>query len=118
MLLRGLLATYGFGRGMTYHVADEEQVDLDTPKDKYDSLTHPSTNDYDPCRNEELLEIAAPVRNKGKASRQQVKRVLLALCRGRFLTPKQMGELLNRSPQGEQERYIKPMLEECSERIG
>jgi len=36
----------------------------------------------------------------------------LALCKGRFLTLQQMGELLNRSPQGLRQRYVKLMLDE------
>jgi len=59
-----------------------------------------------------LIMIADEVRGKGKASKDAIRRTLLALCRGRFLTPQQLGKLLLRTPRGLRERFIKPMLEE------
>ena len=74
--------------------------------------THLNDEIFNPCEDLNLLDIAAKVRNTGKADKQLIKETILELCRDRFLTPQQLGKLLNRSYMSLRERYIKQMVEE------
>jgi hypothetical protein len=38
-----------------------------------------------------------------------MKKVILLLCEEQFLTPRQVGRLVERNPQGIQDRYLRPM---------
>lgn len=59
-----------------------------------------------------LSEIAAPVREKGKADKGLVRETLLALCTEDFLSLRTLAELLNRSPDSIRNHYLAPMLSE------
>lgn len=59
-----------------------------------------------------LREIAAPVRDRGRAQKQVVRKVLLKLCSRNFLTLRTLAELLNRSPDSIRNHYLTPMLAE------
>jgi predicted HTH transcriptional regulator len=59
-----------------------------------------------------LWEIASGVRSKGKAPEALVRSTILALCRGRFLTLKELAGLLERNPEGLRNRYMAPMVQE------
>ncbi len=127
LLLRGLVAgkmldADGKGRGTTYRVTGVPPVDRGASESSAHSNTNPThlnvnpthLNDeiFNPCEDLNLLDIAAKVRNTGKADKQLIKETILELCRDRFLTPQQLGKLLNRSYMSLRERYIKQMVEE------
>ena len=142
LVSKGMLVHDGQGRGTTYRVAGSAAVDLahsidfeqvgEPPRSStvaagdvgpssthlQDSSSHldPSSSHseerYEPGNDPRLLEIAKPVRDKGKADKDLVNTVILELCAGKFLTIQQLGSLLNRSPQGLRERYVKPLLDE------
>ncbi|RUT09726.1 hypothetical protein DSM106972_002210 [Dulcicalothrix desertica PCC 7102] len=59
----------------------------------------PSSDDLAPSSDdwELLLAIAAAVRNKSKVSTQVMEATILQVCEGRFLSHKQLQELLGRS---------------------
>jgi hypothetical protein len=58
-----------------------------------------------------LLELARPVRDKGKAPRSIVEETILKLCGGRFLTVRNLAELLNRDSNALLNHYLKDMVE-------
>ncbi|MDO8271153.1 MAG: putative DNA binding domain-containing protein [Gammaproteobacteria bacterium] len=120
-----LLVSDGRGRGSSYRISGEVLLDLDSSTHLELRSTHlpgrsthldmTSTHlpvESDPSDDAMLIMFADEVRGKGKASNEAIRRTLLALCRGRFLTPQQLGKLLLRTPHGLRERFIKPMLEE------
>jgi hypothetical protein len=57
-----------------------------------------------------LLELARPVSEKGKTSRKLVVETILKLCDGRFLTVKNLAELLHRDTNALLNHYLKAML--------
>jgi ATP-dependent DNA helicase RecG len=58
-----------------------------------------------------LLVLARPVRDKGKASRNIVEETILKLCSGRFLTVRNLAELLDRDSNTLLNHYLKDMVE-------
>jgi ATP-dependent DNA helicase RecG len=58
-----------------------------------------------------FMEIARPVREKGKAPQNVVRETILKLCGGRFLTVRNLAELLNRDSNALLNHYLKDMVE-------
>jgi predicted HTH transcriptional regulator len=58
-----------------------------------------------------LLELARPVRDKGKTPRNVVEETILKLCGGRFLPVRNLAELLNRDSNALLNHYLKNMVE-------
>jgi len=56
-----------------------------------------------------LREIARPVGSVRKASRKVVEATVLRLCEGRYLTPGDPADLLNRSKDPLRNHYINPV---------
>ena len=61
---------------------------------------------------DELLAMAAPIREKGRADKALVRETIVRLCEGRFLSLRTLAELLNREPDSVRNHYITPMLRE------
>jgi len=59
---------------------------------------------------EALRARAAPVRERGKLSRELVEETLLAICSESWLSLRTLAELLGRSPDSLRNHYINPML--------
>jgi predicted HTH transcriptional regulator len=59
-----------------------------------------------------LLEIARPVRAQGKSPRKTVEEIILKLCNGRFLSVKNLAELLDRDANALLNHYLKKMVSE------
>jgi ATP-dependent DNA helicase RecG len=57
-----------------------------------------------------LQEIAAPVASAKRVSPGSMQDTLLELCRGRFLTLRELSELLQRSPKNLGERHVAPLV--------
>lgn len=57
-----------------------------------------------------ISELVAPVRNSERTDEQTVRRVILGLCKGRYLTLRQLAELLNRGMDGLRDRHISKMV--------
>ena len=57
-----------------------------------------------------LLEMARGVREKGKAPRTVVQETIAKLCGGRFLTVRNLAELLGRDPDSLLNHYLKQMV--------
>ena len=60
----------------------------------------------------ELLAIAQPAREKSKLQADQMSTIILKLCQGRFLTPRQLGGLTNRKPIGLQQNYLRDLTQQ------
>lgn len=61
---------------------------------------------------EALLNIAGPVREKGKVDKAIVIEVLMPLCSGRYLELRTLAKLSNRSPDSLRNHYINPLIRE------
>jgi ATP-dependent DNA helicase RecG len=59
---------------------------------------------------EQLRTIAAAFPKK-RRSPQETERLILKLCRGRWLSRNQLAELLGRNPEGVRARFLVPMVE-------
>lgn len=57
-----------------------------------------------------ISELVGPVRNSERTDEQTVRRVILGLCEGRYLTLRQLAELLNRGMDGLRDRHISKMV--------
>ena len=57
-----------------------------------------------------LMEIARPVREKGKAPQNAVREIIVKLCEGRFLTVRNLGDLLDRDSNSLLNHYLKHMV--------
>lgn len=64
-----------------------------------------------PEEDPQLLALAAPIRSRGKAPEQEVRAVILRLCRGRFLTLRELAGLLRRTPANLRNRFLAPMVQ-------
>jgi ATP-dependent DNA helicase RecG len=110
---KGFLVRDGQGRWSTYRLPaqapdsaqigeDSTQIDDQTPHIADEDSTQ---TEFEP----ELLAIAQPAREKSKLQAEQMRTIILALCKGRFLTPRQLGGLTSRSPVGLQQNYLREM---------
>ncbi|MFZ4576326.1 MAG: Fic family protein [Phycisphaerales bacterium] len=68
------------------------------------SVPHPGDADS------ALRAIAARVADKRKAPQEEVRRVVIALCRGRFLSAEVLGKLLRRNPDRLRNLFLSPMV--------
>ena len=59
-----------------------------------------------------LIEMARPVRDMGKSPRNIVEETILKLCSGRFLSVRNLAELLNRDQNALLNHYLKKMVSE------
>ena len=59
--------------------------------------------------NESLLAIAQPAREKAKLPPEQMEDLIIALCKGRFLTASELAQLLKRGP-GTTRKYLTQLV--------
>jgi ATP-dependent DNA helicase RecG len=88
----GFLVPDGRGRGTSYRMSDntiidEHQIIFD---DLYSKLSYLGQDI------ETLIEIAQPVRNKSKSSPEELEKVILEICKGRFLKAKDIAIIVQR----------------------
>lgn len=60
---------------------------------------------------ENLIMIAEPARKKQRVSPQDMEQLILELCRGRWLSKRQLSGLLKRNAEGLRSRFLVPMVE-------
>ena len=60
---------------------------------------------------ETLLLIAAPAREKRRLDTSLMEKLILELCRNRWLSRREISELLQRNPDGLRSRFLTPMVE-------
>jgi ATP-dependent DNA helicase RecG len=114
LVLKGFLEQVGQKRGAFYrlppfvqnfpHKADSpHNGQKDSPHKEIDSAIG-----EDPL----LIQIAAPARTSQRLQPAQTRRIILDLCADRFLTPAQIGALMDRKADRLQERFLAPMARE------
>lgn len=60
----------------------------------------------------ELVALAAAVRGRERVVPDLMRRTVLDLCRDRFLSAEDLGQLLDRHPSGLRQRFLKPLVDE------
>jgi ATP-dependent DNA helicase RecG len=114
----GWLERSGRGRGTQYALPNKAQSDLLSllpSSEHYEpSSEHygPSSEHYEPSSEhyKRLQEIAAPIRAKGRISKELVEQVILELCSEHYLQLRTLGDLLARAPNSVRNHYVNPML--------
>ncbi len=57
-----------------------------------------------------IAGLLAPVRNKSRADKEAVRLIILEVCRGRYLTLRQLSELLMRGMDGLRDRHVSKLV--------
>lgn len=60
----------------------------------------------------QLLKIAQPSRSKGRLKPEETEKLIEELCRGRYLTFRQIGQLLLREPRNTRDRFLSKLVQE------
>ncbi len=108
----GWLTKAGHGRGTRYRLAG-----VGLSADLFSSGSEqyaPSSEQYGPDSEhyKRLLEIAAPVRNKGRAPKELVQQIILAICAEDYVSLRTVADLLQRDPNSIRNHYVNPMVGE------
>lgn len=118
----GFLVPDGFGRGTSYELGDGERPSglavappdrATIPPDKAANPPDRAASPPDkvaPPLDPELVAIAAPVRSSKRADRAVTRATILRLCQGRFLSLRQLSELLGRGAETLRDGFISPMV--------
>ncbi len=114
----GWLERSGRGRGTQYALPNKGESDLLSliPSSVHNesSSEHyaPSSEHYETSSEhyEHLRNIAAPIRDKGRTSKELVEQVILELCSEHYLQLRTLAELLGRVPNSVRNHYVNPML--------
>jgi ATP-dependent DNA helicase RecG len=108
----------GRGRGTRYQLPGRHipgQLSLGDTANASTSIQHstPSSEHYDPDSEhyKALLDIAEPIRKKGRANSDLVRQTIQQLCSGRYMDLRTLAELLGREPDSVRNHYVKPMLD-------
>ncbi len=115
LVQQGMLVPSGHGRGMRYCLPGKTMPDLFTemePNSEHyenDSEHYGNNSEH---YDKKLLELAAPVREKGKANRELVKNTILQVCSEHYLELRALSTLLGRSPETIRTHYVIPMVEQ------
>lgn len=124
LVAKGLLEKEGYGRWASYHLSERlagsrhtEEATLDTTTgDSRHSGTTPvtagPTPGVEPEQDPALLAVAEPARKQKRLDPDEMRRLIRALCLGRFLTFRQLATLLSREPNGLQRWTLRPMAQE------
>ncbi len=113
---KGLLGSDGSGRGKVYFLPGARVVDLVTESLDAESQaakgpdlsSGPLAESSGPW--EELKAIAEPIAKRGKAPKEEVEAVILALCAETPLRLEQLEALLDRSAEFLRKRYLLPLV--------
>ena len=60
---------------------------------------------------DELFKVAEPARTHGRLDPAEMEHLILKICQGRWLTRRQLAEILRRNPDGLRSRFLTPMVE-------
>lgn len=61
--------------------------------------------------NDELMAIAAPALHQQRLAPKEMEKILLDLCKGRWLTRNEIAALVHRNSESLRQRYLNPMVE-------
>ncbi|MEG4170945.1 MULTISPECIES: RNA-binding domain-containing protein [unclassified Microcoleus] len=123
----GWLERSGRGRGTQYALPNKGQPDLlslipssehyEPSSEHYESSSEhyeSSSEHYESSSEhyERLRKIAAPIRDKGRTSKELVEQVILELCSEHYLQLRTLADLLGRAPNSVRNHYVNPMLKQ------
>jgi ATP-dependent DNA helicase RecG len=131
LVAKGLLEKDGYGRWASYrlsgHLAKSRHGEGTPDTNSRHGEATPDTNSRhgegtpdttasgtpeNPENDPALLAIAEPARKRQQLKPEVMRPIIRALCRGRFLTFRQLATLLNREPNGLQRWTLRPMAQE------
>jgi ATP-dependent DNA helicase RecG len=123
LVARGALVQEGQGRWSRYRLPDTGHVLSETGDSLHnrgDSVHNAGDSVHktgdsvhkagDSVHSDALLTIAAPARNQQRLQPDEMEKIILELCQGRWLTRNQLAELLDRNPDGLRSRFLTPMV--------
>lgn len=120
-LLQGLVAKRaliqeGQGRWSRYRLPDTS-YSVHKARDSVHKADHSLHNGVDSLHksddslhNNELLAIAAQARSQQRLQPKEMERILLRLCRDRWLTRNEIANLVDRNAEGLRQRFLNPMV--------
>lgn len=108
----------GQGRATTYRLFGTQPLDLAEAFGLLDNaqkqnLSPEDIRSKDPSQRteKELLKIAEAIRKTKRVQPEEVRRTILELCRGKFLTLNKLAQLLDRSSGDLRQRFVKKLVE-------
>jgi ATP-dependent DNA helicase RecG len=115
---KGWLEQFGRGRGTHYTLPNQRQSDLLSllPSSEHYELNsehyEPSSEHYESSSEHyrRLQEIAAPIREKGRANKSLVEQAILELCSEQYIQLRTLADLLERKPDSIRNHYVNPLL--------
>ncbi len=99
----------GQGRWSRYRLAEAEYSEHKA-NDSEHKAGRSEHKGGDSEHSHDLLAIAAPARNQRRLQPDDMERIILDLCRGRWLTRSELAKLLARHPDGLRQRFLNPMV--------
>ncbi len=118
-----LLVQHGKKRGATYQLgeifwtAENNETDS-TQTDANSTQKEPTTphigednsaqSDFSP----EIWAVAEPARKSRKLPTARMRQLIIDLCSKQYLTPRELGTLLDRQPIGLQQNYLRGMVQD------
>ncbi|SFK45086.1 Putative ATP-dependent DNA helicase recG C-terminal [Desulfomicrobium apsheronum] len=93
---------------------DSLHSDVNSLHNDVDSLykgDHSLSKVQNSLHNEELLTLAAPARERQRISPKDMEKIVLDLCRGRWLSRNEIATLVARNSEGLRQRFLNPMVE-------
>jgi ATP-dependent DNA helicase RecG len=105
------LAQEGAGRWTRYRLPEmgnSPHIDSDSPHKGCHSV-HSGASDTDGWN--ELLDIAAVARLNNRMVSKEMEQLILKLCTGRWLTRRELGDLLRRNIESLRSRFLVPMVQ-------
>lgn len=123
LVQHGFLEPEGQGRWTRYHLVDRDSGRMNRDSGSLTPDFGPVTPDSEPLTpdsgpafrdlaadRDTLLQLAKPVRDKGAAPQSLVRATILALCSGRFLSLRELADLLDRNPETLRNEYVTRMV--------
>ena len=112
---KGLLEKDGHGRWASYRLSEKLREDdseqTETSSAQTGEAPHKRPEDSAQIdQDETLLVIAKPARDKKKLPSEQMDEIILKLCQGRYLTPRQIAALVQRNHIGLQQHYLRRLV--------
>jgi ATP-dependent DNA helicase RecG len=122
---KGALTQEGQGRWTRYRLpapphslhkgSDSIHKDLDSIHKRSDSIHKDGDSlfisEFSSAVDDELHHIAKPAIQRKRIDPKEMGKILLQLCRGRWLSRSQISKLLNRNPESLRQRFLNPMVE-------
>jgi ATP-dependent DNA helicase RecG len=110
LVAEGFLSPRGRRGGRYYELGDPEEGQGNL--DLFPGPPEESEGSESETSEEDLRQIASKVRDTGRANPKVVRKTIAELCQGRFLSIRQLAELLGREPSTLRTHYLPAMVKE------